>query len=462
MANLLREAVINGTLIQDHPKYPEVQKENAGEPESAGWVALGEVYMLLRDFTSAIQVYERVTKMESSKSREWERLGDAYSEQSLIHKAVETYKKALGKHATESLAWTTLRIPYTSKWGDVVVCGYEHSAEQSVGLGNKFSESKEKLDIAMKMTAAIQQKLLKASEIHAGQEHLDTLSILHNLAATYWVLGRLKEAETIQNKVLESRTRILRIDHPQTLITMNNLAATYWATGRTMEAAKEQDKVLQASVRTFEVGDPTLSIFNKAAETYRSYNTKGRRDLTPHPQNPPDTIVPVPRLRGLGPRPRNVDVPVPEEGDRIPLVGFTSNTDTTTQIAPRPNPELLPVSERPLSVLSPMSSLTDEERNRHSIISSHSNTDTIIPVTLRPNSEQLPISEEEPVMPQPRSSDSVEQENHNFIASPESNTDTTIQVTQCQDSNSESIIASKPFLLIISLAFCYFCYYLFS
>ena len=60
-----------------------------------------------------------------------------------------------------------------------------------------------------------------------GEEHLDTLTSIGNLASTYRNQGRWKEAEELEVQVMETRKRVLGEKHPDTLTSMGNLASTF-------------------------------------------------------------------------------------------------------------------------------------------------------------------------------------------------------------------------------------------
>ncbi|RYP69598.1 hypothetical protein DL770_008204 [Monosporascus sp. CRB-9-2] len=59
-----------------------------------------------------------------------------------------------------------------------------------------------------------------------GEDHLDTLTSMNNLASTYSKQGRWKEAEELGVRTLKTRKRVLGEDHPDTLISMHNLTWT--------------------------------------------------------------------------------------------------------------------------------------------------------------------------------------------------------------------------------------------
>ena len=82
-----------------------------------------------------------------------------------------------------------------------------------------------------------------------GKEHSDTLSIMANLASTYWHQGRSKEAEELNDRVMEARKRVLGEEHPDTLNSMNNLASTFWNQGRWSEAEELEVEVMETRKR---------------------------------------------------------------------------------------------------------------------------------------------------------------------------------------------------------------------
>jgi hypothetical protein len=72
----------------------------------------------------------------------------------------------------------------------------------------------------------IEVKVVALSAKVLGEEHLDTLHAMSNLANTLRDKGRWDEAEKLQKKVLETRKILLGEYHPDTLTVMNNLAGT--------------------------------------------------------------------------------------------------------------------------------------------------------------------------------------------------------------------------------------------
>jgi tetratricopeptide (TPR) repeat protein len=99
-----------------------------------------------------------------------------------------------------------------------------------------------------------------------GQEHLDTLTSMANLASTYRNQGRWKEAEDLEVQVMETRKRVLGQEHPNTLTSMANLASTFWNQGRWTEAEELQATELDICSRVLgqEHPDTLASMANLA------------------------------------------------------------------------------------------------------------------------------------------------------------------------------------------------------
>ncbi|KAI5816684.1 hypothetical protein BZA77DRAFT_246297 [Pyronema omphalodes] len=124
----------------------------------------------------------------------------------------------------------------------------------------------------LKEAQELQEKVLEVQRRTLGEEHLDTLRSMNNLANTYRELGgRLKEVQELQEKVLEVRRRTLGAEHPDTLRSMQYLAITYFdAGGRLKEVQELQEKVLEVQRRTLgEEHLDTLRSMNNLANTYR-------------------------------------------------------------------------------------------------------------------------------------------------------------------------------------------------
>ncbi|KAI3576690.1 hypothetical protein IWW34DRAFT_578692, partial [Fusarium oxysporum f. sp. albedinis] len=61
--------------------------------------------------------------------------------------------------------------------------------------------------------------------------------------------GNYRAAEHLSGKAVETRTKVLGKEHPDTLTSMHNLAATYRNQGRWKEAEELEVRVMETSLR---------------------------------------------------------------------------------------------------------------------------------------------------------------------------------------------------------------------
>ena len=102
-----------------------------------------------------------------------------------------------------------------------------------------------------------------------GAEHPGTLTIMSNLADTYWNQGRWDEAEQLQVQVMDMSKKVPNAEHPGTLTTMSNLAMIYLNQGRWDEAEQLQVQGMNMSKKVVGAGHPdTLTIMSNLALTY--------------------------------------------------------------------------------------------------------------------------------------------------------------------------------------------------
>jgi tetratricopeptide (TPR) repeat protein len=97
----------------------------------------------------------------------------------------------------------------------------------------------------LKDARVLQEKALQISRHILGEERLDTLTSMNNLALTLRDQGDLKDARGLQEKALEIRRRIQKEEHPDMLMSMNNLAETLRTQGDIKGARELQEKVLE-------------------------------------------------------------------------------------------------------------------------------------------------------------------------------------------------------------------------
>ena len=127
----------------------------------------------------------------------------------------------------------------------------------------------------------LQERVLEACRRLMGEEHLDTLAAMNNLAVMMKAQGDLAGARELEERVLEGLRHLLGVEHPDTLTAMNNLAQTLWAQGDLAGARKLQERVLRALRRLLgEEHLDTLTAMNNLAGTMKAQgDLAGAREL---------------------------------------------------------------------------------------------------------------------------------------------------------------------------------------
>ncbi|KAJ7713117.1 P-loop containing nucleoside triphosphate hydrolase protein [Mycena metata] len=116
---------------------------------------------------------------------------------------------------------------------------------------------------------AIAEQVLEKSKFLLGDDHVDTLSAMGNLASTYLELGEFQKAKELKVLVLEKRTKLLGEDHPDTLFAMGNLARTYSNLGELQKAMELEVLVLEKRRKLLGVDHPdTLRAMANLAVTH--------------------------------------------------------------------------------------------------------------------------------------------------------------------------------------------------
>ncbi|PVH90979.1 hypothetical protein DM02DRAFT_509339, partial [Periconia macrospinosa] len=85
------------------------------------------------------------------------------------------------------------------------------------------------------------RRALEGSEKTLGKEHPDTLTSVNNLAGVLRYQGKYKAAEEMNRRALEGREKALGKDHPSTLTSVSNLALLLLDQGK-YEAAEEMNR----------------------------------------------------------------------------------------------------------------------------------------------------------------------------------------------------------------------------
>jgi serine/threonine protein kinase/Tfp pilus assembly protein PilF len=115
------------------------------------------------------------------------------------------------------------------------------------------------------------ERAWKIREELLGENHLDTLIAISQLAEVYRLQGNLSQAEALATQLLE-RCRILYGEgHPETCSAMNNLAAIYFDQHELVKAETLFKSALDATSRILGDEDPaTIEQMNNLAMLYRS------------------------------------------------------------------------------------------------------------------------------------------------------------------------------------------------
>ncbi|KAJ7315296.1 P-loop containing nucleoside triphosphate hydrolase protein, partial [Mycena albidolilacea] len=102
-----------------------------------------------------------------------------------------------------------------------------------------------------------------------GDNHLDTLLTMGNLASTYSGLGEHQKAKELGLNVLEKQKQVLGDNHPHILLTMGNLANIYSNLGEDQSAKELNLTVLEKQEQVLGDNHPdTLRTMGNLASTY--------------------------------------------------------------------------------------------------------------------------------------------------------------------------------------------------
>ena len=91
----------------------------------------------------------------------------------------------------------------------------------SYALLGKYREA----ELMYRQTLDLREKVL-------GEEHPSTLDSMNNLAAVLQQQGKYEEAEQMHRQTLDLREKVLGEEHPDTLASMNNLALVLQQQGK--------------------------------------------------------------------------------------------------------------------------------------------------------------------------------------------------------------------------------------
>ena len=102
-----------------------------------------------------------------------------------------------------------------------------------------------------------------------GEEHLDTLTTLSNLAYTYSKLRDCKKAQELNEKCYALQCKVLGEEHSNTLTSLNNLAWTHMQLANYEEAACLLEKLYASSRNNSDANDGRIKkTLERLAECY--------------------------------------------------------------------------------------------------------------------------------------------------------------------------------------------------
>lgn len=82
-----------------------------------------------------------------------------------------------------------------------------------------------------------------------GNDHIETLDALDELANNYLAIGELNKSEEILTQIYHTRSRVQGEDHPKTLIAMSNLGNSYRTQNKLSDAETVLTDVLERNMR---------------------------------------------------------------------------------------------------------------------------------------------------------------------------------------------------------------------
>ncbi|KAJ7330332.1 hypothetical protein DFH08DRAFT_709075 [Mycena albidolilacea] len=194
------------------------------------------------DVTNEVQAHSLISLDAESKLFSMHPLVHAWS-QTTVHnpeRYMSTMKSLLGMALSER-PWRDIQL------GSLTICPHVELAVQmdaEVALvfrkqyGVIFREAGNYKQ-SMKLLEGVLEEQIQV----LGDNHLDTLHTMGNLASTYSDLGEYQKAKELKGIVLEKQKQVLGDNHLNTLHTMGSLACTYSDLGE-HQKAKELDGVV--------------------------------------------------------------------------------------------------------------------------------------------------------------------------------------------------------------------------
>ena len=126
----------------------------------------------------------------------------------------------------------------------------------------------------------LQEKVLNVRRKVLGIKDADTLTAMHNLAGYFHSQNRFTDAMRLGEEVLQGRILLLGEDHPNTLSTMSDLGVYYGELGEVEDQLRLAERVLEASMRILgaDHNETLITMYNLAIACYR-YGGKSHQTL---------------------------------------------------------------------------------------------------------------------------------------------------------------------------------------
>ncbi|ELU45250.1 kinesin light chain 1 and, putative [Rhizoctonia solani AG-1 IA] len=203
---------------------------------------------------------------------------DYYLAEGLVQTIPMARPATLTKSEMASMRSSVEALRKQRRWTDMAELQTKMLRSNEQTLGNEHPDTLALMhDLAItysngknpRNAAQIFQPLYNTRRKLLGPEHKTTLTTMHYLAATYTDLGRLNEAQALHRELLLIRRRLLGNDNVETLRTMQYLAVTCGNMGQLTHARDLYEEMLPIRRRKLgEEHDATVLVMSNLAVTY--------------------------------------------------------------------------------------------------------------------------------------------------------------------------------------------------
>jgi tetratricopeptide (TPR) repeat protein len=147
--------------------------------------------------------------------------------------------------------------------------------QERLRLAWKFAETLQ-IDGQYEKAMELFEQVTQSRKRVLGDEHLETLASMNNLASTYMSQGQWNYAQELQVQAMQTMKRVLGNEHPDTLTSMNNLALTHMNQGQWKDAEELLVQAVQAMKRV--LGNEHPVTLNSMDNLARAYSDQGKRE----------------------------------------------------------------------------------------------------------------------------------------------------------------------------------------